>query len=108
MTLGVEVRELGPQRGAIAEVAGDVRHVGTVRGSEMCGDEIVLRSGRRAEVRDPAAAHVAERPRAEHRTHDGHPGARQLAERFGERAVIEAVLGHRDDDEIGEQARGTG
>ena len=66
----------------------------------MLPDPLVMRGGCRAEERNPPAANVAERPRAQNGPDDRDAGPRELAELPRESLVIDAVLGHRHDHEI--------
>ena len=59
--------------------------------------------GSGAEEGDPPAAHVPERTRPQHHSHDGDAGRVSAPHRGRERGVRDTVLRHRDDDEVGEQ-----
>ncbi len=101
--VGVDPAELGAQRCAVGEAAGDVRDVRAVELPQVRGDAGVLRRGRRAEERDAAAAEITVRVRPQHGAHDRHTRADERLQISLQSRVVDVVLRGRDHDEVGQE-----
>ena len=98
--LRLDARQLGAQLRAVGEAAGDVDDVGAVLLAEVRREALERRLGRGREERDRPALDRLGRLRAQRRR--DHPRGQR------ERAAVQLLpaasgLGHRQDDEVGDQ-----
>lgn len=98
-----DLLELSPESDPIRKIAGDMNDICAVRALEMRRDHAVYARLGGAEVRHRSSPHARQRSRPENRRDDIDLRGNNRAHSIVGQLPLRFVLGHRHDDEVGEE-----